>query len=96
MLVTPASDITFLGPLDLGTLGAMERITVDLAKDWLSVADICEYMDVSTFVVTRVLRAGELPAIKMGREWRIARGDFEEWLNAQRLEATLKPPTERT
>jgi excisionase family DNA binding protein len=69
----------------------VERITVDLAKEWLSVADICEYMDVSAFVVTRMLRAGELPAVKMGREWRVARHDFEEWLNAQRLAATLRP-----
>lgn len=68
----------------------MERITVDLAKDWLSVADICEYMDVSPFVVTRVLRAGELPAVKMGREWRVARGDFEDWLNAQRFASSLE------
>ncbi len=68
----------------------MERITVDLAKDWLSVADICEYMDVSPYVVTRVLRAGELPAVKMGREWRVARGDFEDWLNAQRLTSSLQ------
>jgi len=63
----------------------MERITVDIPKDWLSVADVCEYMDVSPFVVTRMLRAGDLPAVKMGREWRISRADFEEWLNAQRL-----------
>lgn len=67
----------------------MERITVDIGKDWLSVADICEYMDVSTFVVTRVLRSGELPAVKMGREWRVSRIDFEDWLNAQRLSALL-------
>lgn len=63
----------------------MERISVDIPKDWLSVADVCEYMDVSPFVVTRMLRAGDLPAVKMGREWRISRVDFEEWLNAQRL-----------
>jgi excisionase family DNA binding protein len=68
----------------------VERITVDLAKDWLSVADICEYMDVSPYVVTRVLRAGELPAVKMGREWRVARPDFEDWLNAQRLSSALR------
>ncbi len=68
----------------------MERITVDLAKEWLSVADICEYMDVSPYVVTRVLRAGELPAVKMGREWRVARNDFEDWLNAQRLASSLQ------
>lgn len=72
----------------------MERIIVDIPKDWLSVADICEYMDVSPFVVTRVLRAGELPAVKMGREWRIARGDFEDWLNAQRLASTLHERSE--
>jgi len=40
-------------------------------------------------VVTRVLRSGELPAVKMGREWRISRVDFEDWLNAQRLASLL-------
>jgi excisionase family DNA binding protein len=70
----------------------MDRIKVELDKDWLSVADLCEYMDVSTFVVTRVLRSGELPAVKMGREWRIARQDFEDWLNAQRFEAAGRRP----
>jgi excisionase family DNA binding protein len=64
----------------------MERITVDLNKEWLSVADICEYMDVSTFVVTSQLRSGGLPAVKFGREWRVARLDFEDWINEQRLD----------
>ena len=69
----------------------MERIIVDLPKDWLSVADICEYMDVSPYVVTRMLRSEDLPAVKMGREWRVARGDFEDWLNAQRLASSVRP-----
>ncbi len=42
----------------------MERITVDLPKDWLSVTDICEYMDVSPFVVASRLRGGGLPGVK--------------------------------
>jgi excisionase family DNA binding protein len=62
----------------------MERVHVDLDKPWLSVADICEYMDVSTFVVTSVLRSGELPAVKFGREWRVSREDFEDWINVSR------------
>ncbi len=65
----------------------MERITVDLPKDWLSVTDICEYMDVSPFVVASQLRSGGLPGVKFGREWRIARTDFEQWLNDQRAVA---------
>ncbi len=63
---------------------AMDRIRVDLPKEWLSVADICEYMDVSTFVVTRMLRSGGLPAVKFGREWRVAKSDFEDFLNRRR------------
>ena len=63
---------------------AMDQIRVDLPKDWLSVADICEYMDVSSFVVTRMLRSGDIKGVKFGREWRVARADFEEFLNRQR------------
>ena len=62
----------------------MDRISVEIDKPWLTVADICEYMDVSTFVVTSVLRTGELLAVKFGREWRVAKVDFEDWINAQR------------
>ena len=71
----------------------MERITVDLPKEWLSVADIRDYMEVSTFVVTSRLRSGGLPGVKFGREWRIARTDFEDWLNEQRAAATSPTPT---
>jgi excisionase family DNA binding protein len=62
----------------------VDEIRVDIAKEWLSVADICDYMGVSAYVVTKQLRSGELPAVKFGREWRIARADFEAWLNAGR------------
>jgi excisionase family DNA binding protein len=75
----------------------MERIIVTIEKDWLSVADICEYMDVSAFVVTNQLRAGGLPAVKFGREWRVARQDFEDWINEQRAEsASSSLPTSAT
>lgn len=63
----------------------MERIRVEIGKEWLSVADICRYMDVSTYVVTSQLRSGDLPAVKFGREWRVARQDFENWINEQRM-----------
>jgi excisionase family DNA binding protein len=62
----------------------MEEFHVEIDKPWLSVADICDYMDVSTFVVTSVLRSGELPAVKFGREWRVSKQDFERWINDQR------------
>ncbi len=72
----------------------MDDVRIDIDKPWLSVADICEYMDVSTFVVTSVLRSGELPAVKFGREWRVSRDDFEVWINQQRRANTSPAPSE--
>jgi excisionase family DNA binding protein len=71
----------------------MNRIIVDIDKSWLSVSDICEYMDVSPYVVTGQLRSGGLPAVKFGREWRVARQDFEDWINEQRI-STAEPARE--
>ena len=68
----------------------MDEVRVAIDKPWLSVADICEYMDVSAFVVTSVLRSGELPAVKFGREWRVAREEFEAWINEQRRSAARR------
>lgn len=68
-------------------LTSMERIQVNIDKEWLTVADVCEYMDVSTFVVTSMLRSGEVPAVKVGREWRVSKLDFEKWINEQRSRA---------
>ena len=42
------------------------------------------HCDFGTFVVTSQLRAGGLPGVKFGREWRVARQDFEDWINEQR------------
>ena len=63
----------------------MDKINVDIDKDWLSVADICSYMGVTPYVVTGQLRSGDLPAVKFGREWRVAKQDFEDWINSQRM-----------
>ena len=68
----------------------MDRIIVEIAKDWLTVTDICDYMGVSPFVVTSQLRTGVLPAVKFGREWRVSRQDFEDWINRQRDEAAAR------
>ena len=73
----------------------MDDVRIEIDKPWLSVADICEYMDVSTFVATSVLRSGELPAVKFGREWRVAKGDFEQWINEQRRSSS-EAPVDRT
>lgn len=65
----------------------MERITVPFEKEWLTVEEVSGYLGVTPFVLTGILRRGEIPAVKVGREWRVARLDLEAWLNARRAEA---------
>jgi excisionase family DNA binding protein len=62
----------------------MDHVTVPIDKHWLSVADVASYMGVSPHVVTSMLRAGGVPAVKFGREWRVARADLESYLNEAR------------
>ncbi len=62
----------------------MEWIDVDIPKQWLTVADVCDYLGVTPYVVTKMLREGDLTGLKIGREWRIARTDLEAWINRRR------------
>ena len=62
----------------------MDDITVPIQKQWLSAAEVALYMGVSHHVVTSMLRSGEMPAVKFGREWRVARDDLERYLNSAR------------
>jgi excisionase family DNA binding protein len=62
----------------------MDHITVPIDKQWLSVAEVALYMGVSVHVVTSMLRSGQMPGIKFGREWRVARVDLESYVNEAR------------
>ena len=62
----------------------MDRITVPIDKQLLSVAEVASYMGVSVHVVTTMMLAREVPGVKFGREWRVARVDLESYLNEAR------------
>ncbi len=45
----------------------------------LKVGDLSEYFRVHPSTVYRLLRRGELPAFKVGNDWRISREAIERW-----------------
>ena len=51
----------------------------------LTIRDVADICDVSTKTVRRWIKAGELPAIRLGRQWRIVPRDFERFLNDNRV-----------
>ena len=50
---------------------------------FLTVADLTELLKVSRFVVDRMLKTGQLPAAKLGGQYRVRIDDFIKWWNEQ-------------
>jgi excisionase family DNA binding protein len=49
----------------------------------LTVREVAETMRVSNMTVYRLIRAGELPAIRVGKHFRIRERELGEYLDAQ-------------
>ncbi|HEX2029621.1 MAG TPA: helix-turn-helix domain-containing protein [Nitriliruptorales bacterium] len=52
----------------------------------LTVAEVADMLRVSTMTVYRLIRTGEIPAVRVGRNYRVRRADLEQYLAAQVVE----------
>jgi excisionase family DNA binding protein len=46
----------------------------------LTIAEVAKYLKLHELTVRRLAREGELPAFKVGRQWRIKRDLLEKWI----------------
>ncbi len=53
--------------------------------DLLTPREVAEVMRVSTMTVYRLIKSGELPAIRVGKHLRIRGGDVVKFLDARRV-----------
>jgi excisionase family DNA binding protein len=59
---------------------------------FLTTDEVLGYLKTTPRTIYRLIRTGELPAIRIGRQWRFRRSDLDGWLDRQRTEpvATLR------
>lgn len=50
---------------------------------FLTTEEVLEYLQVNLRTVYRLIKAGKLPAVRIGRQWRFRRVDLDAWLDAQ-------------
>ncbi|MCX6022750.1 MAG: helix-turn-helix domain-containing protein [Chloroflexi bacterium] len=50
-------------------------------NDLLTVLEVMSYLKVCRATVQRWCKEGKLPAVKIGKEYRIRRSDLENWYN---------------
>ncbi len=60
-------------------------------KEILDAEDVAQLLNVSTMVVYKMLREGEMPGRKIGREWRIRRVTLDAWIDGQTPAAASDP-----
>jgi excisionase family DNA binding protein len=54
---------------------------------FLTVAEVAAAMRVSTMTVYRLIKGGELHAVRIGHNYRIREGDLERYLSARSVQA---------
>ncbi len=54
---------------------------------FLTTEEVLEYLQVNLRTVYRLIKAGKIPAVRVGRQWRFRKRDIDAWLDSQRPRA---------
>ncbi len=54
---------------------------------FMTVAEVAQLMRVSTMTVYRLIKAGELPSVRVGKSYRIREDDLDRYLATRYTEA---------
>lgn len=51
---------------------------------FLTTDEVLEYLQVNLRTVYRLIKAGKIPAVRVGRQWRFRKSDVDAWLEGRR------------
>ncbi len=61
---------------------------------FLTTGEVLEYLQVNLRTVYRLIKAGRLPAVRVGRQWRFRKVDIDRWLASQQAGPAAVPEEE--
>lgn len=64
-------------PVVVNPLNSTPSVSVD---ELLTIAEVAVYLKLSRRTAWRWCKAGQLPAVKVGHQWRVARSDLESFV----------------
>jgi excisionase family DNA binding protein len=62
-------------------------------EGFLTTEEVLDYLQVNLRTVYRLIKAGKIPAVRVGRQWRFRKRDIDAWLESQRPRATRTATT---
>jgi excisionase family DNA binding protein len=63
---------------------------------FLTTEDVLDYLQVNLRTVYRLIKAGKIPAVRVGRQWRFRKRDIDAWLENQRPRTSPRPVAVRS
>jgi excisionase family DNA binding protein len=60
-------------------------------ETFLTTEEVLEYLQVNLRTVYRLIKAGKIPAVRVGRQWRFRKRDIDAWLDSQRGTRAARP-----
>jgi excisionase family DNA binding protein len=60
---------------------------------FLTTEEVLAYLQVNLRTVYRLIKAGKIPAVRVGRQWRFRKRDIDAWLDSQRPRGAAKAAT---
>jgi excisionase family DNA binding protein len=60
-------------------------------ETFLTTEEVLEYLQVNLRTVYRLIKAGKIPAVRVGRQWRFRKRDIDAWLDSQRPRGSARP-----
>ena len=60
-------------------------------ETFLTTEEVLEYLQVNLRTVYRLIKAGKIPAVRVGRQWRFRKRDIDAWLDSQRHRVGSRP-----
>ena len=58
---------------------------------FLTTEEVLAYLQVNLRTVYRLIKAGKIPAVRVGRQWRFRKRDIDAWLDSQRPRGNARP-----
>ncbi len=62
-------------------------------ETFLTTEEVLEYLQVNLRTVYRLIKAGKIPAVRVGRQWRFRKRDIDAWLDSQRPRGSTRAVT---
>src|SRR5262245_63810369 len=65
-------------------------------ESFLTTEEVLEYLQVNLRTVYRLIKAGKIPAVRVGRQWRFRKRDIDAWLESQRPRGGARAAAQQT